>query len=173
MSTKDVELDYPYLTQQALRQVVRDVLRVTAELGDVPGEHHFYIEFLTRAQGVDVSDSLLGAYPERMTIVLQHKFEHLQVFDDHFEVTLHFKGEPDRLVVPFSAITNFVDPSCDFGLRFEPGATEGTESEDKTAEVPGESAVPESEAETAATDEAEGSDDASADVVSLDAFRKK
>ena len=172
MTTNDVELDYAYLTQQALRHVVRDVLSVTQELGDVPGDHHFYIEFLTRAPGVNVSEGLLGAYPERMTIVLQHKFENLQVYDDHFEVTLHFKGEPDRLVVPYDALTNFVDPSCDYALRFEPAQSPADEAPEEAAE-----AMPDSDAsahkagEDTQTEEA--SSDASADVVSLDAFRKK
>ncbi|MCI5045183.1 MAG: ClpXP protease specificity-enhancing factor SspB, partial [Aquisalinus sp.] len=126
----------------------------------------------TRAPGVSVSDGLLGAYPERMTIVLQHKFENLQVHDDHFEVTLHFKGEPDRLVVPYDALTNFVDPSCDYALRFEPAdAPMGDEQADEpvaemSVDEPAEPQREETQAE-------EGSSDASADVVSLDAFRKK
>jgi hypothetical protein len=162
MSDKEIELDYGFLTQKALRQVVKDVLSITAELGDMPGDHHYYIEFLIRAPGVEVSDALLGAYPEKMTIVLQHKFDDLRVEDEHFEVTLHFKGVPDRLVIPFDAITNFVDPSVDYALRFEavPLADED-EAEEETSEQP-------EEEETAAA-----SEETSADVVSLDSFRKK
>ena len=166
MSDNDIQLDYPYLTQKALRHVVRDVLGITQELGDMPGEHHFYIEFMTTAPGVEVSDALLGAYPEKMTIVLQHKFDDLRVEEEHFEVTLHFKGVPDRLVIPFTAITNFVDPSCDYALRFEaveepPAASEPAAEEDASAK------------EETASDDTEKPGDGGADVVSLDAFRKK
>ncbi|WP_306253213.1 SspB family protein [Parvularcula sp. IMCC14364] len=172
MTTNDIELDYAYLTQQALRRVVRDVLSITKELGDVPGDHHFYIEFLTRAPGVNVSDGLLGAYPERMTIVLQHKFEDLQVHEDHFEVTLHFKGEPDRLIVPYDALTNFVDPSCDYALRFEPAdAAEDAPAGDEEAPAP-ENTSSSAKKDESASDDA-STPDTSAEVVSLDAFRKK
>ncbi len=164
MTTNDIELDYNYLTQLALRGVIRDVLSITSELNDVPGEHHFYIEFQTRAPGVEVSKDLIATYPERMTIVLQHKFENLIVGEDHFEVTLHFQGEADRLVIPYAAITNFVDPSCDFALHFEMDDIEIEE----VAEEP-------EEQETTASSEEEMNDteDGSADVVSLDSFRKK
>ncbi len=165
MTTNDIELDYAYLTQKALRTVVRDVLSITQELADVPGEHHFYIEFLTTAPGVDVSEDLLGAYPERMTIVLQHKFENLLVFDDHFEVTLHFKGMPDRLVVPFSALTNFVDASCDYALRFDTEVSAPT-----VDQVDDEAKREEGSIESVSDDP---SDTSGADVVSLDSFRKK
>ena len=162
MSDKDIELDYAFLTQKALRGVVRDVLSLTEEIGDMPGDHHFYIEFLTRAPGVEVSDALLGAYPEKMTIVLQHKFDDLRVFEDKFEVTLHFKGVPDRLIIPFEAVTNFVDPSVDYALRFETAVPERTAEEQ-------EAAAEDTPPEAGDSPEAEGS----ADVVSLDAFRKK
>ncbi len=164
MTTNDIELDYNYLTQQALRGVIRDVLHITSELNDVPGEHHFYIEFQTRAPGVEVSEDLLATYPERMTIVLQHKFENLVVGEDHFEVTLHFQGEADRLVIPYAAITNFVDPSCDFALHFEMDDIE-------IEELPEESEA--QEAPAAADTDENDAEEGSADVVSLDSFRKK
>ena len=171
MSDNEIQLDYAYLTQKALRSVVRDVLGITQELADTPGEHHFYIEFLTTAPGVEVSDALLGAYPERMTIVLQHKFDDLKVEAEHFEVTLHFKGVPDRLVIPFTAITNFVDPSCDYALRFEPGSSDKEEETDTAAS---EQAHATSEAESDTDQEkAAQPNEGGADVVSLDSFRKK
>lgn len=174
MSENDIELDYGYLTQKALRGVIRDVLTITRDLGDVPGEHHYYIEFLTHAPGVSISKDLTEAYPERMTIVLQHKFEDLVVEEDHFEVTLHFKGVPDHLVIPYGAITAFVDPSVEFKLRFEPLTGEEDQAEDAEAEAP---QKPEAQAEEAAADKDRNDDDeppeGGADVVSLDAFRKK
>lgn len=115
----DVEIDYDYLTQQALKRVVRDVLTMTEELGAAPGDHHFYVEFETQAAGVAIPDHLLAAYPARMTIVLQHQFDDLEVRDDDFSVTLWFKGKQARLTVPFEAITSFADPSVQFGLRFD------------------------------------------------------
>ncbi|MEQ8935259.1 MAG: ClpXP protease specificity-enhancing factor SspB [Amphiplicatus sp.] len=112
----DVEFDYDYLTQRALRQVVKDVLEMTAEIGATPGEHHFYIEFATQAPGVIIPDELIETYPERMTIVVQHQFENLVVRDDEFALTLWFKGIESRLTIPFEAVTSFADPSVQFGL---------------------------------------------------------
>ena len=170
----DVELDYDYMMQQALRYLMRDVLSLVADVGDAPGEHHFYIEFLTRAPGVSIPEYLFDDYPERMTIVLQHQFEQLTVGDDGFGVTLWFKGKEARLEVPFSAITSFADPSVEFGLRFEPtdNAEEGDDVEDDVATEPSASdneAPPEN-----ATEKDDGKKDKhGADVVSLDSFRKK
>lgn len=153
----DVEIDYDYLTQQALKRVVRDVLVMTEELGAAPGDHHFYIEFETQAEGVTIPDHLLATYPVRMTIVLQHQFDDLEVRDDEFSVTLWFKGQQARLTVPFEAVTSFADPSVQFGLRFD--APAGEQKAD-----PVESAAP------AAVDQGPAK---SAAVLQLDAFRKK
>lgn len=202
MTDQEIELDYAFLAQQALRGVIRDVLEITRDLGDVPGEHHFYIEFLTRGAGVKIADHLIEAYPERMTIVLQKKFEDLIVEDDHFEVTLHFKGIPDHLVIPYAAITAFVDPSVEFKLRFEPlpqeTGQELTEGEPLAEAEPGidkgetsnegshietfnrDKALEKSRQKAKAQKTGSGEDDnddeppdGGADVVSLDAFRKK
>lgn len=116
---KDVEIDYDFLTQRALKSVVRDVLRMTEELGAAPGEHHFYVEFETQAEGVTIPEHLLVAYPVRMTIVLQHQFDNLEVREGDFSVSLWFKGVQARLTVPFDAVTSFADPSVQFGLRFD------------------------------------------------------
>ena len=97
--TEDVELDYDYLAQRALRRVVRDALQVTADLGKAPGKHHFYIEFATGAEGVVIPADLASQFPDRMTIVLQHKFESLTVEEESFSVTLWFKGKAARLVM--------------------------------------------------------------------------
>lgn len=152
----DVELDYEYLMQRAQRRVVYDALSLTAELKATPGDHHFYIEFLTGAFGVEMPDDLRQDYPERMTIVLQHQFEDLIVAEDRFAVTLWFKGRQARLVVPYETITSFADPSAQFGLRFH-------EPEGATAPAP--KPVAANPAEQKAKD--------SAEVVKLDTFRKK
>jgi len=125
----DIELDYDSLMQEALKRVVFDVLTITSELGETPGEHHFYIEFLTNAPGVSIPEHLKEAYPTRMTIVLHHQFEDLNVTQDGFSVTLWFKGVEAALMIPFDAITNFADPSAKFGLRFA--------EEDLSLDIPG------------------------------------
>ena len=109
---------YDLLTQQALRSVVRSVLADTAKKG-LPGDHHFYISFETRAEGVRLSDRLRAQYPEDMTIILQHQFWDLAVTDLGFEVGMSFGGVPEKLYVPFAAVTGFFDPSVQFGLQFE------------------------------------------------------
>ena len=156
----EVEIDYDFLTQQALKRVVRDVLSMTEELGAAPGDHHFYIEFETQAEGVEIPDHLLDSYPVRMTIVLQHQFDDLVVRDEEFSVTLWFKGKQARLTVPFEAVTSFADPSVQFGLRFDAAA-----GEKKTRPA----AEPFAAKEEAVAEPAAGG----AAVLQLDAFRKK
>ncbi len=166
-----IEFDYDYLMQKALRSLMRDVLSMVAELKDSPGEHHFYIEFITTAPNVAIPDHLKEDYPERMTIVLQHQFENLIVTDEYFAVTLWFKGKEAHLKIPFDAVSSFADPSAQFGLRFEP-AVEIAEApdapvEEATTAEGGNTDKPEID-ETAADENKD-----SADVVSLDSFRKK
>jgi hypothetical protein len=109
---------YDVLARDALRGVLRRVLADAAEHG-LPGEHHFFITFLSTADGVKLSPRLLAQYPEEMTVILQHQFWDLVVSDERFEVGLSFGGVPERLVVPFNAIKSFFDPSVQFGLTFE------------------------------------------------------
>ena len=109
---------YDILAQDALRGVVRTVLADVAKHG-LPGEHHFYITFKTRAEGVRLSPRMLAQYPQEMTIVLQHQFWDLATTEDGFEVGLSFGGIPERLSIPFAAIKGFYDPSVEFGLQFE------------------------------------------------------
>ena len=118
---------YDVLARDALRGVLRRVLTDAAEHG-LPGEHHFFITFLSTADGVKLSPRLLAQYPEEMTVILQHQFWDLVVTEDRFEVGLSFGGIPERLVVPFNSIKSFFDPSVQFGLQFEPA--------DAAAEVP-------------------------------------
>ena len=109
---------YDILTQDALRGVVRTVLEDAARNG-LPGEHHFYVAFDTRSDGVKLSQRMRAQYPEEMTVVLQHQYWDLVVTDEQFEVGLSFGGVPERVVVPFASIKSFVDPSVQFGVQFE------------------------------------------------------
>jgi hypothetical protein len=130
---------YDLLTQQALRAVVRRVLSDVAKTGALPGEHHFYVTFDTRAPGVKLSARMREQYPEEMTVVLQHQFWDLAVSDAHFEVALSFNGVSEKLSVPLDAIKGFFDPSVQFGLQFE---TLSETAEAKPAEKPALAAVP-------------------------------
>lgn len=114
----DHEIDYENLAQEAMRGLVRAVLKRVIKHG-LPGEHHFYIAFNTKAPGVNISRRLHEKYPEEMTIVLQHRFWDLIVTDERFEVKLTFDSIPERLVVPFAAVKVFFDPSVPYGLQFE------------------------------------------------------
>jgi hypothetical protein len=128
---------YDLQVQEALRGVVRKVLADASRDG-LPGEHHFYITFRTQAPGVDLSNRLREQYPEEMTIILQYQFWDLKVDDDGFEVGLHFKNIPERLHIPFEAISGFYDPSVQFGLKFEGQGDDSDEfgdDEDETIEV--------------------------------------
>jgi len=118
MNEADSQIDYELLAQNALRGVVRQVLEGVVADG-LPGDHHFYICFDTRAPGVIVSKRLREQYPDEMTVVLQHRFWDLIVEEQYFEVKLTFNNIPERLVVPYRAIKVFYDPSVPYGLQFE------------------------------------------------------
>ncbi|MFC0282856.1 SspB family protein [Camelimonas abortus] len=190
---------YDLLVQNALKGVVRKVLADASRDG-LPGEHHFYISFRTNAPKTRLSSRLREKYPEEMTIVLQHQFWDLAVTDSQFEVGLSFGGVPERLAVPFDAVTGFYDPSVEFGLKFEvrpePEAQAAAEEPEPRPFTPrslrerrdvddpaGETPAPAASAADAAAsdgDARDGGDEAGpqppqggAQVVSLDAFRKK
>lgn len=124
---------YDLLTQQALRAVVKRVIADVAKTGTLPGEHHFYITFVTGAPGVRISARLREQYPDEMTIVLQHQFWDLAVSDNHFEVALSFNGISEKLYVPLEAVKGFFDPSVQFGLQFETMIEEKEAAEDRPA----------------------------------------
>lgn len=115
----DSLIPYDEIVQEALRAVVGRVLGEVARSGGLPGEHHFYITFKTGAPGVDIPKLLTQRFPDEMTIVLQNKFWDLKVREDGFEVGLSFNQIPARLVIPFSAVTGFVDPAVNFALQFQ------------------------------------------------------
>lgn len=163
---------YDVLARDALRGVLRRVLTDAAEHG-LPGEHHFFITFLSTADGVKLSPRLLAQYPEEMTVILQHQFWDLVVTEDRFEVGLSFGGIPERLVIPFNSIKSFFDPSVQFGLQFEPS--------DSAAETTPAANLPTVSAASALPVPAPVDDNGNqsakpsegAEVVRLDRFRKK
>ena len=111
-------INYENLAKEALRSVVHSVLKQVKEEG-LPGEHHFYISFHTTAPGVKISNRIKAQYPKEMTIVLQHQYWDLKVEDDYFEVRLSFSNIPELLVIPYSAVKVFFDPSVPYGLQFD------------------------------------------------------
>jgi uncharacterized protein len=165
---------YDVLVRDALRGVLRRVLTDAAEHG-LPGEHHFFITFVSTAEGVKLSPRLLAQYPEEMTVILQHQFWDLTVTEDRFEVGLSFGGIPERLVVPFNSIKSFVDPSAPFTLQFEPSdaAAEAPEA-NLPAAVPAPASVPSAlPAPSAEKQDEPEKPSEGAEVVRLDRFRKK
>jgi hypothetical protein len=150
--------DYPKMVEAALRGVMREALARTAREG-LPGDHHFYLSFRTRAPGVTIPKYLLTAHPDLMTIVLQHQFRALEVGDDAFSVNLSFRSRSERLTIPFAAVTTFADPSVNFGLQFEAPAAEPAEA----TGVPAQIAAP----------EAAEPERPAAEIVTLDKFRKR
>jgi uncharacterized protein len=164
-------LRYDHMVETAMRGVVREALAQTAAKG-LPGAHHFYITFKTNAVGVAVAGKLAEKYPDEMTIVLEHQFWDLEVRDGDFSVTLSFNNRPERLTVPFAAITAFADPSVKFGLQFP-----AVEPAPELAAPVAEPAKPAPQAELAlarpAAKPAAKPATKPGEVVALDAFRKK
>ena len=185
----DDDLRYDVMVEDALRGVVRRALKVAASRG-LPGDHHFYITFLTTHPGVKIPAHLHERYPNEMTIVLQFQFWGLEIEEESFRVTLSFNDKPERLHIPFAAIKAFADPSVRFGLQFDGVGDEDEEEETVEGEsVTDLSFAAEEEAREKAilekatrkkqtAEESEGEDEAPAEesgdkVVTLDAFRKK
>lgn len=161
----DSMIPYDEIVQEALRAVVGRVLgQVEAGGGMLPGSHHFYITFKTGAPGVSVPSDLKARFPDEMTIVLQNKFWDLSVGEDGFSVSLSFNQRPANLVVPFSAITAFVDPAVDFGLQFQ------SVGDDDDLDDP--SGAPDNDSERELASRITQSDDGS-NVVSVDFGKKK
>jgi len=172
---------YDALVDDALRSVVRRVLRQVADQG-LPGSHHFYISFRSTDPGVRLPDYLRAKYPEEMTIVLQHQYWDLVINDEFFEVTVSFNKQQERIKVPFGALSAFVDPSVRFGLQFdrkdkaaaaekvEVGANQPPSSLPAPEKRPSLGAPPAAEAEPEADAKPE---DPASKVVKLDSFRKK
>ncbi|WP_411956607.1 SspB family protein [Paracoccus homiensis] len=122
-------IDYGGMMHRAMQGLIADVLKSIATEG-LPGEHHFFITFDTRIEGVEMADWLRDRYPEEMTIVIQHWFDNLTVDEDGFGITLNFGNSPEPLRIPFDALRTFVDPSVEFGLRFETQGHDEDEDEE-------------------------------------------
>lgn len=151
-------IDYGNLMHQAMRGLIREVMTRIAEDG-LPGDHHFFITLNTRHPDVEMAEWLHARYPDEITIIIQHWFENLEVDEHGFGVTLNFGNQPERLYVPFDAISTFVDPSVEFGLKFE---TQLEYEDDEDDEDEDEAPMLHSDAEPPKAGE----------VVSLDKFRK-
>ena len=151
-------IDYGSMMHDAMRGLIKRLLQDIADAGELPGDHHFFITFNTMYAGVLIPDWLLDRYPDEMTIVVQHWFENLNVTDEGFSITLHFGDSPEPLYIPFLALRTFVDPSVEFGLRFEQIEEDAPEA-----------------AEAPMHENAEADDEIREDaqVVSLDSFRKQ
>ena len=151
------EIDYGNLMHNAMRSLIQDVLTEVKNNG-LPGEHHFFITFDTNHEGVEMASWLKDRYPTEITVVMQHWYDDLEVKDDGFSVTLNFGDTPEHLVIPYEAILTFVDPSVEFGLRFETNE-EDEDTDEQKPTVSKESNKDDTKKETG-------------QVVSLDNFRK-
>ena len=151
------EIDYGNLMHNAMRSLIQDVLTKVKNNG-LPGEHHFFITFDTNHAGVEMASWLKDRYPTEITVVMQHWYDDLEVKDDGFSVTLNFGDTPEHLVIPYEAILTFVDPSVEFGLRFETNE-EDEDTDEQKPTVSKESNKDDTKKETG-------------QVVSLDKFRK-
>jgi len=129
--TPESLIPYDEIVQEALRDVVGRVLSEVEATGVLPGGHHFYITFKTKLPGVQIPKHLVERFPDEMTIVIQHRFWDLKVADREFSVGLSFGGVPSTLVVPFAAVTDFVDPAVDFSLKFQANAAPDEEEHDE------------------------------------------
>ena len=173
-NTSQTGLNYELLVEDALRSVVRSSLRIVENIG-LPGETHFYINFNTSCDGVYLDESLRAEHPEQMTIVIQHQYSDLQVSDDHFSITLFFGGKPSPMIIPFQAVTSFNDPSVGFGLQF--GMLDDNDEDSLPVEDAGKIEVVKpnngDDSNENSDKNAEPDYEKSAEVVSLDTFRKR
>lgn len=164
-------IDYGNLMHNAMRGLIRQVLLDVRKDG-LPGDHHFFITFDTMHPDVELADWLSDRYPEEMTVVIQHWFDNLEVNEDSFSITLNFGDSPEPLFIPYDAIRTFVDPSVEFGLRFE--TQEADDDIDSDLDDVDDIAT-ESEVADFSAAEPKKSDDTGpkeAEIVSLDKFRK-
>ncbi len=159
------QIHYQTLIDQAMRGVVRDVLKRVQATG-LPGEHHFYISYATTHPGVRMSEQLKARYPKEITIVLQHQFWDFKIEEQQFHVTLSFSGMPEKLTVPFAALTAFADPSIKFGLQFQPPEAAEAEHFDSPQDLL-------MQMDALPVEQVASGGGAPAEIISLDAFRKK
>lgn len=173
MSAGQDLMNYEEMAQEALRGVVKQALKKAASPERLPGDHHLYITFQTRAQGVSVPPELSARYRDEMTIVLQHQYWDLAPGETFFSVVLKFDGQPRKLSIPYSAVTRFQDPSVGFGLQFQPEPVEhepGAEVETLPPRAP---KLATTDGQPSGPSPDDGPDDDKPKIVSLDQFRKK
>ena len=171
MKSEDNTLRYDKMVESALRGVVRQAVGEVQRDG-LPGDHHFYITFLTEFPGVSIPDYLRERYPGEMTIVLQYQFSDLFVDAEKINVTLSFNNIPEKLVIPLAAVTIFADPSVNFALQFQPlGEMLDVSEEDNEPDDDGSAPKGKGKAKTSSQTKADASK--TGEVVSLDQFRKK
>ncbi len=152
-------INYAQMMQKAMQSLMIDVLKKISKNG-LPGNHHYFISFDTKFEGVVVADWIKERYPNEMTIVIQHWFDNLEVNADNFSITLNFGDNPENLTIPWNSISTFVDPSVEFGLRFEDETSEDIDTVEE---------IPESKMVIIEDDD----ENNVAEIVSLDSFRKK
>ena len=170
-------LNYELLVEDALRSVVRSSLRIVENIG-LPGETHFYISFITSYEGVEIDESLRAKHPDQMTIVIQHQYADLRVSEDHFCITLFFGGKPSPMIIPFQAVTSMNDPSVGFGLQFgmldeNDDEDDGTGSDASISTADAKNIASDDKIDDAGSDVKSTKDDKTAEVVSLETFRKR
>ncbi|QUJ77707.1 hypothetical protein KDD17_07080 [Sulfitobacter albidus] len=156
-------IDYGNLMHDAMRSLIRRVLLDVADNG-LPGAHHFFITFDTSHPDAELADWLSDRYPGEMTVVMQHWYDNLEVGEDGFAITLNFGDAPEPLYIPYDAIRTFVDPSVEFGLRFEQQEEDAADTASRKVQD-----LPQTEAEELEVEEAP---EKAAEIVSLDSFRK-
>ena len=162
-------INYGRMMQSAMQGVLRDILTRVSEEG-LPGKHHFFITFDTTHPGVDMADWLKQRYPQEITIVMQEWFENLAVMQDRFTITLNFGNNPEPMVIPFDAIKTFVDPSVEFGLKFD-AHEQASKAKAKVQDEDDE--ISKLKKQISADDDVDPDEPKKdAEVVSLDAFRK-
>jgi hypothetical protein len=166
-------IDYTTMIDEAMRSVVKQSLELAIELGAMPGEHHFFISFDTNHKHTKISPAIKQRFPDEMTIVLQHQYWDLEVHDKFFSVMLSFNNVPEKLVVPYAALTAFADPSVKFGLQFHSSNFDDGFDEDILAEIEADTSFEMLMPTKSDNEDNDGSEPASAEVISLDAFRKK
>ena len=165
-------IDYGNLMHRAMRGLIQEVL-TSVQADGLPGDHHFFITFDTAHPDVEIADWLSDRYPGEMTVVMQHWYDNLEVTDEGFSVSLNFGEAPERLYIPYDAIKTFVDPSVEFGLRFETHEDEDDEEDAADAPAPGTAkGDPVAKPRSGAPEKSVKGDKKPADVVSLDSFRK-
>ena len=120
-------INYEDIIKDSLKNAIKKVL-LDVSLKGLPGNHHFYISFITSFTGVKIAEWMIKDYPNKMTIVIQNWYENLNIDDKCFSIVLNFKNKPEKLTIPFDSIISFSDPSVNFSLQFDSSVTQNLET---------------------------------------------